>query len=442
MRLRRLLGLVMVAVVTLTAAPAVASELPVEVISVEIAGDVDTRFEVGGRRYAGPLRFTALRDGLTMTERATIEQYLQGIAEMPFLWDEEALEAQAVAARTYLARTLLGGRRGDGATYGYDICATSLCQVYKGVLLVEDDHGERWRDAVNATKDELVLFEGRPIEAVYSSSAGTRTRANQDVWASDPVPYLQPVDSPELGVAPYASWTIDLTADQFVQILRADGLDVGGSLLALDVDDPPEGSGRATITVATTGGTAELLAPSLRGVFNRRGDDLYPGSLPAVLPSGRSLPQPLPSATFSLRREVVPPKPIDRFLPPEESLARDQIVIEGEGWGHGVGMSQWGARVMADRGSDHSEILAHYYGGLEPEVAPDLVPDAVVVGLATARRSIEVTVDGSSTLRINGVNAGALAAGTWVIRATASGVAIVSGDGSGIPALTGRHWPR
>ncbi|MDJ0790514.1 MAG: SpoIID/LytB domain-containing protein [Acidimicrobiia bacterium] len=436
-----LLGLVALVVTMPVHAREPAVQPPVEIVSIELVGDSGTRFEVDGRRYVGPLRFLAMADGLALAERASIEQYLQGIAEMPFLWPEDALQAQAVAARTYLARTLRGGRNGDAAKYAYDICATSRCQVYKGVQLVEDDHGDRWRDAVDATKNELVLSNGVPIEAVYSSSAGSRTRANQDVWASDPVPYLQPVDSPEIGVAPYATWQIELTADQFVQILRADGVAVGGSLMALDVDDPPEGLGRASLTVVTTGGTETLLAPSLRGVFNRRGDDLYPGALPAKLPSGLRLPQPLPSATYTIDHVVVPARVADRFLPEDDYPRGDRIVIDGEGWGHGVGMSQWGARAMAESGSDHSAILAHYYGGLEPEVASELVPEVVLVGLSNGRTAIEVAIDGDASLLVNGVPAGQISSGTWYLRATGDGVGVVAGDGDML-VLTDRPWPR
>ena len=112
--------------------------------------------------------------------------------------------------------------------------------------------GSMGRAAVNTTASEVVLYDGRPIEAVYTSMVGSRSRANQDVWASNPVPYLQPVDSPEVGVAPYAEWSVTVTAQQFVQILRAGGLDVGGSLESIVVDDPPEGSGRTEITAITS----------------------------------------------------------------------------------------------------------------------------------------------------------------------------------------------
>lgn len=429
-----------IAMVMFASPAALASEPAVDVVSIELVGNDETRFELNDRPYAGPMMFVLHRDGIAVSERATIEQYLQGIAEMPFLWNSEALEAQAVAARTYLARTLLGGRRGDAAVHEYDICATSRCQVYRGTQLVESDHGDRWRDAVDATSGELVLYEGRPIEAVYTSMVGSRSRANQDVWASDPVPYLQPVDSPEVGTAPYATWGFEISAAQFVEILRADGMDVGGELVAVDVDDPPEGDGRTEITVVTAQGTDTVLAPAMKGVFNRHGDDLYPGSLPAARDEGGYLPEPLPSYTYELEHVVTPPSSIDRFLPAGDRVGRDTVRFDGEGWGHGVGMSQWGARIFADEGADHAEILAHYYAGAESTVAPELVPSEVIVGLMTERREVDVAISGPASLRVNGVPYGSLPEGEWTMRWSASGVALIGQPGA--PSLSDRPWPR
>lgn len=441
--MRRVLVFVAFVSILIGAAPAWASEAVTEIISVELVGTTESRFEVNGRPYAGPIVFTRHADGIAMTERATIEQYLQGIAEMPFLWNEEALKAQAVAARTYLARTLLGGRRGNGLTYGYDICATNQCQVYRGVQLVDGDHGDRWRTAVDRTTDELVIYEGRPIEAVYTSMVGSRSRANQDVWASNPVPYLQPVDSPEVGIAPYAVWDFEISAAQFVEILRADGMDVGGTLEQLVVDDPPEGEGRSQITVVTTAGTDSILAPAMKGAFNRRGDELYPGSLPATLDNGTRLPEPLPSYTYTVEHIATDGRHLDALLPVEDRPTEDVIRFHGEGWGHGVGMSQWGARILADDGATHGQILAHYYGGLEPVVAPDLVPDVVEVGLITGNAEIVVTVEGPATMLVNGVPNGVLPEGEWIVRSTLAGIGVIALDGPQVIApIDRRNWPR
>jgi len=435
---------VLVAAVTATpGVPAIAASLDAQIVTIELVGDEATRFEVDGRSYAGPMVFTRQADGVSVTERATIEQYLEGIAEMPFSWASEALAAQAVAARTYLTRTLAGGRRGDAAAHDYDICATNRCQVYRGVQLVEGESGDRWRDAVTSTKDQLVLFGGRPIEAVFTSMMGSRSRANQDVWPSDPVPYLQPVDSPEVGIAPYAEWGFEISAAQFVEILRADGLEVGGSLVDLRVDDPPEGQGRTEITVVTDQGTDSILAPAMKGSFGRHADELYPGSLPARLEDGSRLPEPIMSYTYDVEHVEVPRTPFDMLLPTEDRVGRDIVRFSGEGWGHGVGMSQWGAQIMARDGSTHTEILEHYYTGATVQLAPSLVPDDVVVGLSWGRSEVELDVSGTSAILVNGVPFGSISAGMWIIRSTRDGMVLFpSGDQPSITPIVDRPWPR
>jgi stage II sporulation protein D len=443
MRRSLLVGIVALLVVAGVVPPVSAIEAPTEVVSIQLVGDTSTRFEVDGRRYAGPVTFTVRSDGIAFTEFASIEQYLQGIAEMPFSWHPQALAAQAVAARTYLAQRLLGGRRGDAARYGFDICATTVCQVYRGVQYVEGEYGDRWRTAVETTAGEVLLYEGRPIEAVYTSMVGSRSRANQDVWASSPVPYLQPVDSPEVGIAPYAQWTVEVTGEQFVAILQADGYEVSGALESIVVHDPPEGEGRTSIVVTSSGGTDSLLAPSLKGAFNRRGDDLFPGVLPGRLGEGKLLPQPLLSYTFEISHLRVEPTLLDSLLPSFDRQGRDVVTIAGEGWGHGVGMSQWGAQIMAKNGSGYDEILSHYYTGTEPQVAPSVVPENVVVGLDWGRASIPMTLTGSARVAVNGVHFGTLGPGEWMIRSAPFGIDVVPAGLTAYVSLIGqRRWPR
>lgn len=422
---------------------ALAVEPHSEVETIELVGTESTRFEVNGRRYAGPLKFATRGDGISFTESASIEQYLQGIAEMPFSWHPQALAAQAIAARTYLARRLLGGRSGDEARYEFDICATNLCQTYRGVQLVEGQYGDRWKAAVESTAGEVLVWEGRPIEAVYTANVGSRSRANQDVWASSKIPYLQPVDSPDIGIAPFSEWAISVSGSQFVAIVKADGYVVGGDLLSISVDDPPEGEGRATITIETSEGTDSILAPKLKGTFNRRGEHLFPGVLPARLGEGKLLPEAMLSYTYEITHEQADPAPFDFLLPIADRRGRDVVVIEGEGWGHGVGMSQWGAQIMAKTGVGYAEILSHYYTGTEPQTAPSLVPTDVVVGLDWGRTSIPVTIDGSSMVLVNGTPFRSVAAGEWMIRSTSFGMDLVPADAPLTVSLIGkRHWPR
>ncbi len=432
------------AVVATTAGPVVAEPaVDKQAQTIELVAIDDTRFIIDDRPYTGPVRMAIYDDGIAVTEIVPMTTYLEGIAEMPFSWAGEALKAQAVAARTYLVRRLLPGRRGDAALHEYDICATNRCQVYRGVQLVEGPSGDRWREAVRSTAGEVLLYEGRPIEAVFTSMVGSRSRSNQDVWSSDPLPYLQAVDSPEIGIAPYAQWRVEITTRQFVEILRADGFDVGGALLSLTVDDPPEGLGRMNITVRTEKGTISVLAPALKGVFSRRGDELYPGVLPARLGDGRTLPEPLLSYTYEITLESRPGSAIDPLLPPSDRSGRDSIVFDGEGWGHGVGMSQWGARIMADDGVSYDQILSHYYSGLSPQQAPDMVPDKVVVGLATDLPAVSIEVDGRAVILVNGVPAGTVEGGSWIVRDTSNGLDLLPIDGpAGSSPITRRVWPR
>lgn len=398
------------------AAPSSAAPIPTdEVASVDLVPATGTQLVIADRRYAGSVRIRAAGDGLVVTERVTLDQYLAGIREVPFSWPSEALQAQVIAARTYLAYQLLGGRSRSEAEYGYDICATSACQVYAGAGIAEAEAGERWLAAVAATEREILLAGGRPAEAVYSASAGSRTRANQDVWGGRAISYLQPVDSPEEGVSPFETWTVEVPPDIFVEILRRDGHDVSGSLEGILVRDPGEGKGRVSIWVDTEGGTVSLLQTEMRGAMNREGADVAPGLLPARV-DGRRLPQSLPSYTYEVVLDAAPsriPESLARLLPADDRPPPAVVVFEGEGWGHGVGLSQWGAKAMADEGATAQEILGHYYSGLVPVDGGAFVPDHVVVGLDVGEDRVLVEADGPFEVLFNGVPVGIVPGGVW-----------------------------
>ena len=118
-------------------------------------------------------------------------------------------------------------------------------------------------------------------------------------------------------------------------------------------------------------------------------------------------------------------------------------MIEGEGWGHGVGMSQWGAQIMAKNGSDYDEILSHYYTGTAPRVAPSVVPETVIVGLDWGRVAIPVTLSGSARVFVNGAYFATLLRGEWMIRSTPFGIDVVPAGPTMYVSLIGqRHWPQ
>lgn len=269
-------------------------------------------------------------DGDTVREM-TMGEYLTGVlrAEMPASFEEEALKAQAVAARTYtLYKMITGGNHGDTA----DICTDSTCcQAY----LSEEQALENWGDnagayqakirtAVKETDGECILYGGVPILAVFHSSSAGQTRAAGEVWLSD-LPYLQPVTSPEQGDAiPNYYSRADFTAQEFREKVLS-------SYPEADLSGTPD----TWLTDAVTDSAGSVETVSIGGVT------LKGATVRSLLG--------LRSACF------------------EWETSADGITFYVTGFGHGVGMSQYGANQMAADGADYREILTHYYTGVTVE---------------------------------------------------------------------------
>ncbi|RJK95366.1 SpoIID/LytB domain-containing protein [Vallicoccus soli] len=169
-----------------------------------------------------------------------VQKYLRGLREVPVSWPQEALRAQAVAARTYLLRAH------DAAAGGYRLSATTASQVYAGAAHEDEDArwGGGWRTAVDATAGEVVVDgAGRLIDALYSSSAGGWTSDRQYVWGSYGTPYLVPVDDSAWDLAsdnPYRSWSRTFTR---AEVARALGFDAVLSLALAPQGDPARRDG-------------------------------------------------------------------------------------------------------------------------------------------------------------------------------------------------------
>ncbi len=372
-----------------------------------------TEFVVDDRRYAGVIDVTAHPDGLALVEEVSLDDYLAGIAEVPFSWPAETLQAQAIAARTYLAWTLSLGRSSTAAAHGFDICATDQCQVYAGAGLVDQPDGPRWVDAVAATSGQILVHDGEPAQAMYSSSAGSRTRAIQDIFEAEPKPYLVGAPSPEAEVTPFARWEVEVTTEQFRMIMGAAGHPVGTRIDAIRVRRPARGEGTASVVVR---GLDRVVIPvsDVRAAFNAYGAAIYPGTLPAARADGVNLPQAMPSYTFDVEYTAAPVLGLPVGIPRDDLVGVGRVVFVGEGWGHSVGMSQYGAYAMALDGSTAGEILAHYYNGLEAEPGGDLVPERVRIGLDWGVQVLRFTADGP--FEVSGDFAGrdiVLPAGAW-----------------------------
>nr|WP_325186134.1 stage II sporulation protein D [uncultured Oscillibacter sp.] len=283
---------------------------------------------VSGQRDAG----TVLRvlDGETVLEM-DLGEYLLGVvrAEMPASFQPEALKAQTVAARTYtLYKLQSGGNHGDTA----DICTDhTCCQAYIGEERARANWGadadvyeKKIEEAVAATDGEVILYGGEPILAVFHSSSAGLTRTAGEVWQSD-LPYLQAVSSPEAGESiPNYYSRVEFPAEELRQKLRAAfpeaDLDCGLGEILRDAQRDTAGS----ISTVSVGGVT-VKGSSLRGALGLR------------------------SACFTWETQG------------------ETLVFFVTGYGHGVGMSQYGANAMAEAGADYREILTHYYTGVTVE---------------------------------------------------------------------------
>lgn len=364
---------------------------------VRLVGGDDVLITVAGTRYHDTIELAA--DGQVINE-LEVERYVEGIAEMPSRWPLEALQAQAVAARTY---AWWSAQR--GIHDGFDICATTACQVFRGAEVVLDG-GQRWADAVAATAGEVLQGpDGTPILARYFSTSGGRTYANEEVFPSTgPSPYLVAIDDPFDVVSPYHRWQVAFTREEFDEILsRGERLAATvpvAEVVRTGVVDDVQAGFRVT---GPDGTEVEVGAVELRDFLSLVAPERFPDRFPTRRADGlRPLPTTVPSSRFTV------------------TITDAEVVLDGRGWGHGVGMGQYGALGRAQDGADHVEILSAYYGGLAPTVNPDL-PDRVRVGLGR-REQVTWAADGAvSVVDVEGQTIVDRAIGPWRATSTGSG---------------------
>ena len=262
-------------------------------------------------------------------EELNLDQYLYGdvSCEMPANFEEEALKAQAVVARTYTIYKITNGNKHENA----DICDDSqCCQAW----ISKEARFEKWNEterennwskivsAVESTKGKIIMYEGKPINAFFHSNSGGKTEIASSVWGGKDEPYLQAVETS--GESNYTQYSSELTIskEEFIEKIKQYHSDFEidfSSDNQIEVLEYTEGQRIKKIKI----GNLELAGTEIRNIFG------------------------LKSAKF-------------------------EILVEGEnvkfnvlGYGHGVGMSQTGADSMAKEGKNYEEIIKHYYTGVE-----------------------------------------------------------------------------
>ncbi|MDI6783424.1 MAG: SpoIID/LytB domain-containing protein, partial [bacterium] len=262
---------------------------------------------VNERKYRGEFKLINPGNSIQVVNILDLEEYLCGVVprEMPYSWHPEALKAQAVAARTYTYNKLYNNNR---KSKEYDLLATIADQVYGGYT----DERESCNTAICATQGEILVYNDKPIYACYHGNSGGVLEDNADVFGSK-IPYLRGKSDSFAAVGPANSWRQNVTADEIRTRLNKNGLAIGkiGNIKLTKVAD----TGRVReITIEHAKGKTRLTGVSFR---HKMGTTFIRSTL------------------FTLEKQ------------------EDNYLFSGKGSGHGVGMSQWSAKYMADHGKNY-----------------------------------------------------------------------------------------
>ena len=271
---------------------------------------------VGQKRFPGKLNLFVLDSEILVVNVLGIEKYLSSVvgSEMPAKWPMEALKAQAIASRTYALK-----QKGNDL---FDIDSTQRNQVYNGL----ESRTNKTIRAVRSTRSLVLIYENKLINALFHSSSGGMTENSQDVWKNK-YPYLSSVkdfdkDNPKF------RWQKKFSNKELVDLFPK----IGG-LKNIEI-----------INITSTGRVKNVKLFGFYGSDQMSGVDLR--------------------KRLDLNSNLVRFKFFDEE-PNNKLHIKKGLLVFGQGSGHGVGMSQWGAKYMASKGQKAEEILKHYYRGVQ-----------------------------------------------------------------------------
>ena len=330
---------------------------------------------LNGKGYRGTFEVAPYGRGFTVINTVSTAAYLESVigSEIPQDWHRDAQAAQAIAARTYLLRHL-------GSHGSYDLDGDERDQAYKGVY-GEADSTER---ALQRTAGLVITYGGAPIDAFYSANAGGITENSENVWVT-PLPYLRSVPSPADDVALRSSWgassyewTKEYTEPQLRQQLAKAGINVG-HVQSIELPQTSASGGVLVAQIRGSFGTRDVIKDSTRFTFGLKSqlftvkfrpandlevvkiDDLTRIGELGMLGADRTGLVLTSRSTSEADGSVV----VSNFKTTQYLYKLPaRVEFDGKGYGHRVGMSQWGMQGMALQGADYEQIIKHYYQGV------------------------------------------------------------------------------
>lgn len=269
---------------------------------------------INGNAFRGNLSLLpAAAGGFHVVNEVLLEDYLKSVvpSESPASWPQQSLQAQAMAARTYAVANW-GKNKADG----FDMNDDTSDQVYKGM---STEHPAT-QEAVAATRSQIITYGNKPITALFFSASGGHTDSSKEVWGVD-LPYIQPVPDFDQAASRYR-WTLSRSETQLRAALAELGHHVGTIRQIEAIEHTPHDRVKQLKIVGSQGSVV------VDGNRFRFAAKLY-------------------STKFTVK------------------ASGGNFTFNGGGWGHALGMSQWGARQMALDGFKAPEIVKHYYQGVD-----------------------------------------------------------------------------
>lgn len=376
----------------------------------DVTGADAVRTWFKGYRYYGGFRYERIGGGdLTVVNIVDLETYIKGVVpyEMSSSWPLEALKVQAVCARSYAYINIHSGKH---TSYHFDVCNTTDCQAYYGAGTNSSSYQatERTDQAVDETAGEYAWYDGQVIEAFYSSSHGGASESVYNVWGTslEQYPYLCGVEDPyEADMASknsYSSWTVSYTSSELAQRLENYGYDASSGIESLILTYSDLGNVIQVRVNYRDGGSDTIRPSSMRSVFGIssirftvNGQAASSGSgttsssgggLTAngstsldsqgtytVISGSGSLSQAGLDGLYAISGSgsITPAEDAasgggsgtDTPTGTQVTVSGSSYSFQGSGNGHQLGLSQYGAWAMAERGFTYDEIIEFYYPG-------------------------------------------------------------------------------
>lgn len=328
--------------------------------------------------YRDGIMFQAKSNGtMTVINYITLEHYIYGVlnSELNYTNPEEALKAQAVAARSYGELNL-----GKHSTDGFDLCTSTHCQVYKGYS------GEypATNDAVDDTEGEMIYYDGAPITAFYFKNSGGYTQNSEDVWSGS-LPYLKSVKDE---FSPSYPWSTSMSFDTIQTKLEAAGFQPG-DIDSISINDRNDTGAVSELKITGSDATVYLRKENIRNVlgvtiiksnmFDLADSITEEGSSVWKISNGFSTVSP-DSKIYVVNGSGTIEKldddsaystngtstvPLGGGTTSSEIVTGGTVSFSGYGYGHGVGMPQDSVVEMAKQGFTYDEILEYYYTDIE-----------------------------------------------------------------------------